>query len=144
MAMEKDRSGTYVLLIFLILIFGLSYLTYCYRHDARFTKIASVFKKGFHPVSHIMADLVVIADIDDKMIRLRLRIPCEDLFQKRALMRCFPRIQHKMLMSMADPVMKEWLEHRDLKAIKKHALRLVNNNSSIKVERLYMQNFFYN
>ena len=144
--MEKEKYSILIAILFVVMIVGLSFITYHYRQDVRFAKIHHVLKKGFRSVERkqIAANLVVVASVDDKFLRMKLNIPLKNHIQKRKLMKSFPKIQHQMLMSVADPNMREWINHRNFRAIKKHALRLVNNHSTVKVKRLFMENFFYN
>ncbi len=144
--MEKEKYSTLIAILFVVMILGLSFITYHYRLDAKFGKMQKASDKGFYSVKRkpIAANLIVMAGIDDKFLRMKLNIPLKSIYQKRELMLSFPRIQHLMLMSVSEPNMIEWIEHRNFRAIKKHALRLVNIYSTVKVKRLYMENFFYN
>ena len=144
MPMDKNKKSTLIALLFLVSIIGLSLATYQFRHDPKFAQIATIFKDGFRPAKQVEADLVVVADIEEKVLRMNINIPCKNISQKRTLMRSLPRIRHQMLMSLDEPMMRQWVEHRNFTAIKKHALSLVNSYSSVKVKSLFVRNFYYN
>ena len=141
---EKDTKKALMSIVFIGLILGLTILAFQYRKELNLSDISTIAKKGFISSHQISVHLVVIAGIEDKSLRIRLNIPCKDLKQKLKILESLPKIQHAMLISMENTNVREWVKHRNFKAIKKHAVKVVNNYSAVKVDKIYMENFFYN
>ena len=142
--MKNERYTTLIALLFVGVVIGLTLLAYQYRNDSRFVKVSKALREGFNAPKKKGVEIVVVAGIEDKNLRLKLSIPIYNLKQKRKFSKRLSRIQHDLILSMGEPNMRQWVKRRNFKAIKKHVLKVVNHYSDVKIKKLYVENFFYN
>ena len=76
---------------------------------------------------------------DDHHVRFKLSIPFRDNEEKRDLMRKLPKIKDELPMCGTLPEVAEAIQKKDLDALKKEILRIVNDLIGVPIEALGLE-----
>ena len=76
---------------------------------------------------------------DDHHVRFKLSIPFRDNEEKRDLMRKLPKIKDELPMCGTLPEVAEAIQNKDLDALKKEILRIVNDLIGVPIEALGLE-----
>jgi flagellar basal body-associated protein FliL len=116
---------------------------YKFRDDIKIERF--IFnKQDVSRRSGIYVRFIVTASIDDKTLRLRFLVPCQDIKQRDEILGKLPVIQHEMIMTLSRPEMTRVVEKRSFSTMKKYMLKSLNNHSDKSIKKLYLENWFYN
>ncbi|MBN1849917.1 MAG: hypothetical protein JW932_15190 [Deltaproteobacteria bacterium] len=130
-------------LIIICMIISGAIVAYQFRDQIRIERFFYNKQEGAK-LSGIYVRVIVTASINDKTLRLRFLLPCQDIQQRDSLLGKLPVIQHEMIMTLSRPEMVRIIEERRFRAMKKLILETVNNYSERSIQKLYLENWFYN
>ncbi|MFC1866931.1 hypothetical protein ACFL0H_02180 [Thermodesulfobacteriota bacterium] len=140
----NQKYTFFTLIAILALILMLSGLAYRYKEELHISQRLNTAKEKYLASQEISVKFNVIAGIGEQCLRLGFSLPCRNLVHKNKISKRLPAIKHELLMSMSRPEVAHLIEKRDFGAIKKLALQLINNHSTEKMKKLYVDFFFLN
>ena len=139
----SDLKKTIISLFITAIIVSSAIIAYQYREDIHIGKLM-FGKEDKLKRSGIYVRFILSASVDDKTLRLRFLVPCQDLKQRDEMLRKLSMIKNEMLMTLSRPEVVRVVEQRSFSTIKKCMLQAINNHSSESVNTLYLENFFCN
>jgi len=83
---------------------------------------------------------VVSSSIADRhYVKFKLSIPFKDNKEKADLMQKLPIIKHELSISESSADVAQSIEQKDLKTLKKHILKIVNDLTGVPIEELHLE-----
>ena len=141
MTQTNEKRSFFVLICLLLVILTLTGLAYRFRQEINAPQRLQDAKNLLFNSSNIFLKFHIIAGINDQSLRVKFSVPCSSLSQKYDMMKRLPKIKHELLMTMSRPNVIKSVEERDFKKIKKHSLKVINNYSDKKINKLYVEFF---
>ena len=139
----SDLTKIMISIFIAILFLALAIIAYHFRDELKIEKFVFSNKEYIRRAG-IFVRISVTAGIEDKTLRVRFLIPCRNMKQKEEILEKLPVIKHELLMTIDRPDVTQSVKNRRFGSLKKQLLQTVNNYSSESVNKLYLENYFFN
>ena len=144
MRVTNEKIAIFVIIFVLVSILTLTGLAYNYREEIDFSQRIRTIKNRVFAKEEVSLKFNLVAGINEKSLRVKFSIPCENIKQRHCILKRLPIIKHELLMSMSRPEVMRSIEERDFNAMKRGSLRIINSVSNEAINRLYVEFFFLN
>ena len=144
--MGSGMSGSKKFFLFFVVGLLIAFLGFFYAHREKFhfpkIKKLPVFQDSSSAGS---VRCFVISNVGQSTyLRLKLAIPCRGKDEREDLESKLPRLKHEFLMTLGEPETEQFIRQRNLEAIRKQLLKVINRNAEKPVDHLYIEGFYFN
>lgn len=87
--------------------------------------------------------IVFVANIESKILRLKIRVVCNKQAQRDAIIKKKPRIKHVMVNLIKEEEMKRYVLNREFGELRKAILRIINKEIAEPVKTIHIEQFFF-
>jgi len=137
----RDITILFIIVVIVAILVGILGFAYNYKDDFDLQLQLNNTKEKLFVIKKMNVKFSVNTSIAKDTLSIKYYVPCSTLEQRTHLVKNLPMIKHGIMIAMNRPKMTTAVHKRDFESIKKYSLKVINDYSIKKVDKIYLDYF---